>query len=85
MEPDWELISQIFGPAAPMLIAFIWAGRWFYPIYKRHVRALERDIILRTYQLKVLKAHGTFLKEQGHEIEVPELINSVSGEGETSG
>jgi hypothetical protein len=85
MEPDWTLISQILGPAAPMIVAIIWLARWYRPIYDRQIRAAEHDIILRRQRLKICRAHLQFLKEQGYEIEIPDLINSFSREGKDSG
>jgi len=85
MEPDWNLISQIFGPAAPLLIATVWIARWYKPIYDRHVKAMERDIILRKHSIRTQKALAEFLKGQGHEIETPDLIDSFNGDGTTSG
>lgn len=75
MDGSLQNILYLIGPgplAAIVVLAWI-----LVPVYRKHVKALERDLILRRCQIRVLQAVAEWLKGEGHEITVPDLTEEI--------
>ena len=70
-----EQILQYVGPG-PLagIIAVAW---FFYPVYKRHVKGLEQMVILKRCDIRLQKALLEFLKKEGHDVKIPDLIEEI--------
>ncbi len=70
-----ETILQLVGPGPVVAILFLlWKLK---PTYDRHVKALQRDNTLRKIQIRQTEALMNFLKENGHEIQAPDITKEL--------
>lgn len=71
-----EIINMVgVGPLAAILIL----AKFFFPWYKRDVRARETENMLRACQIEALMANLNFLKEHGYDdIQIPDLTKVIA-------
>jgi hypothetical protein len=81
--PLWEILKDLgAGPITAIILAAIWIGNKYYPIYKQHVVALQDDIRLRASNILVLKMVVEIIKGKDHAPNIPDYLESYLRKGD---
>lgn len=72
---NWNDIVQMIGPGpVAVLLAIAWKA---LPMWKADIESRQEANKLKRFGIKLKLANAKFLKEQGYEIDIPDITEAI--------